>query len=158
MEVPDPKLVSGWIGVDRGQNIPAVAALPNNGRLFFFKANQIKHVRRVFAGRRKVLQALGKHRAVKKLDKRESRIVAHINHVISKAIVGLAKRSGFGLRFEDLTGIRQSKQRKKTKADAGLNRDTWPFFQLEQFSKYKALERGGAGGEHSSAVHEQNAS
>ena len=66
MEVPDAKEVLGWIGVDRGQNIPAVAALPNNGRLFFFKANKIKHVRRVFAERRKVLQSQGKHRAVKK--------------------------------------------------------------------------------------------
>ena len=140
MEVPDPKLVSGWIGVDRGQNIPAVAALPDNGRLFFFKANQIKHVRRIFAERRKVLQSLGKHRAVKKLDKRESRIVAHINHKISKEIVGIAKRFGFGLRFEDLTGIRNAPQRKTTKSDAGQNRDMWPFYQLEQFSKYKALD------------------
>ena len=66
--------------------------------------------------------------------------MAHINHKISKEIVGLAKRFGFGLRFEDLTGIRQNiKQRKRTKSDAGQNRDTWPFFQLEQFSKYKAL-------------------
>jgi IS605 OrfB family transposase len=141
MEVPDAKEVPCWIGVDRGQNIPAVAALSNNGRLFFFKANKIKHVRRVFAERRKVLQEQGKHRAVKKLDKRESRIVAHINHKISKKIVGLAKRFGFGLRFEDLTGCRATmKQRKKTKSDAALNRDTWPFFQLEQFAKYKALD------------------
>ena len=140
MEVPDTESVPGWIGVDRGQNIPAVAALPNNERLFFFKANRIKHVRRVFAERRKLLQSQGKHRAVKKLDKRESRIVVHINHKISKEIVGLAKRFGFGLRFEDLTGCRSTmKQRKKTKSDAGLNRDTWPFFQLEQFSAYKAL-------------------
>jgi putative transposase len=140
MDVPDAKEATGWIGVDRGQNIPAVAALPDNGRLFFFKANKIKHVRRIYAERRKVLQSQGKHLAVKKLGKRESRTVAHINHKISKEIVGLAKRFGLGLRFEDLTGIRKAPQRKKTKLDAGLNRDTWPFFQLETFSKYKALD------------------
>jgi putative transposase len=139
MEVPEPKEVTGWIGVDRGQNIPAVAALPNNRRLFFFKANRIKHVRKMFAERRKKLQSAGKHRAVKKLERRERRIVTHINHKLSKEIVGLAERSGYGLRFEDLTGIRQStKQRKDTKSDASQNRDYWPFYQLETFSKYKA--------------------
>jgi putative transposase len=140
MEVPDAKEVTGWIGVDRGQNIPAVAALPNGERLYFFKANRIKHVRKVFAKRRKKLQSAGKHRAVKKMERRERRIVTYINHKLSKEIVGLAERSGHGLRFEDLAGIRQStKQRKDTKSDASLNRDYWPFYQLETFSKYKAV-------------------
>ena len=140
MEVPDAREVTSWIGVDRGQNIPAVAALPNGGRLFFFKAGRIKHIRGIYSKRRKVLQAAGKHRAVKKLDKHESRIVIHINHKISKEIVGLAARTGHGIRLEDLSGIRQNtRQRKTTKSDAGLNRDTWPFFQLETFIAYKAI-------------------
>jgi putative transposase len=138
-EVPEPKEVTGWIGVDRGQNIPAVAALPNNGRLYFFKANRIKHVRRDFADRRRKLQSAGKHRAVKKLERRERRIVTHINHKLSKELVGLAERFGYGLRFEDLTGIRQgARQRKDTKSNADQNRDYWPFYQLETFSKYKS--------------------
>lgn len=48
-----------------------------------------------------------------------------------------------GLRFEDLSGIRQtSKQSKKVKSDAGNNRDGWSFYQLEQFTCYKAVRAG----------------
>lgn len=138
MDVPDAEETGNWIGVDRGQNIPAVAALPN-GRGVFFKANRIKHIRKQYQLRRKKLQKAGKHRAVKKLESRERRIVTHINHCISKQIVSLAKRNSCGIRMEDLSGIRQTiKQRKKTKSDATKNRDFWPFYQLELFTKYKA--------------------
>jgi hypothetical protein len=41
MEVPNVGQVTGWIGVDRGQNNIAVAALPNGfGR--FWKAGRVK--------------------------------------------------------------------------------------------------------------------
>ena len=139
-DVPDAKEPDKWIGVDRGQKIPAVAGLPDNGRVFFFKSGRIAHLRREFSKRRKKLQKAGKMRAIKKMERKERRIVTHINHCISKQIVGLAKRYDCGLRFEDLSGIRQtSRQRKTTKSDSGKNRDYWPFFQLEQFSKYKAM-------------------
>ncbi len=95
------------------------------------------------AARRTQLQAAGKHRAVKKLDRHEGRMVTPINHAISKDVVALAQRCGAGIRLEDLSGIRQrAKQRHATKADAGQNRDYWPFFQLEQFITYKAQLAG----------------
>jgi IS605 OrfB family transposase len=141
MEVPDAEVRDRWIGVDRGQNIPMVAATPN-GPVVFWKAKQIRHVRRVFAKRRQTLQARGKHRAVKKLENKERRIITHMNHVMSKQLVALALRCGAGIRFEDLSGIRASKQRKDTKSDAGQNRDYWPFYQLETFARYKAMAAG----------------
>ena len=142
MDVPDADETGNWIGVDRGQNIPAVAALPN-GRGVFFKANRIKHIRKQYQLRRKKLQKAGKHRAVRKLGSKERRIVTHINHVMSKQLVELAKHNECGIRMEDLSGIRKtSKQHKKTKSDATKNRDFWPFFQLETFSKYKAMLSG----------------
>jgi len=142
MDVPDAKDSGRWIGVDRGQNIP-VAAATTDGPVVFWKAAKIRHVRRVFAERRKKLQSLGKHDAVKNLNHREQRIVTHINHCISKDLVALAKRLNAGIRFEDLSGIRTSaKQRKSTKTDAGQNRDFWPFYQLETFVRYKALAAG----------------
>jgi IS605 OrfB family transposase len=102
-------------------------------------ANQIRHIRRIYAVRRKKLQAIGKHRAVKKLERRERRMIAYINHCLSKEVVALAQRCHAGIRLEDLSGIRQrSKQRKFIKRDAGQNRDYWPFFQLETFIIYKA--------------------
>jgi putative transposase len=142
MDVPDADETGRWIGADRGQNVPVVAATPD-GPVVFWKAAQIKHIRRLFAARRQTLQAQGKHRAVKKLDSRERRLITHINHCISKEMVAMAVRLHAGIRLEDLSGIRQStQQRKITKADAGQNRDYWPFYQLETFIRYKALAVG----------------
>jgi len=142
MEVPDAEPRDRWIGVDRGQNVPVVAATPD-GPVVFWKARHIRHVRRVFARRRQMLQAKGKHRAVRKLENKERRIVTHINHVMSKQLVALAKRCQAGIRFEDLPGIRASaRQRRDTRSDAGRNRDDWPFHQLETFVRYKSLAAG----------------
>jgi IS605 OrfB family transposase len=138
MDVPDAEPTGRWMGIDRGQNVPLTASMPE-GPVLFWKANRIRHVRRVYAVRRKRLQAAGKHRAVKKLERRERRIVTHINHCLSKEVVARAQRCKAGLRLEDLSGIRQrSRQRQATKTDAGHNRDYWPFFQLEQLITYKA--------------------
>ena len=142
MEVPDAESVKGWIGVDRGQNNIAVAALPK-GMARFWRAGQVKQLRRKYQKLRKALQSASKLRVVKRLEQRERRRMTYINHVISKQLVQFALDYGMGLRFEDLSGIRQSsKQRKKTKSDASKNRDTWAFYQLEQFTRYKAIRAG----------------
>ena len=142
MEVPDAVAVESWIGVDRGQNNIAVAALPK-GFGKFWKGGRVKGLRRQFQHTRQKLQETKQLKEVKRLEQRERRIMTHINHVISKELVQFAKDFEMGLRFENLTGIRQtSKQRKKTKSDAGNNRDTWAFYQLEQFTRYKAVRAG----------------
>lgn len=142
MDVPEPYEAQGWIGVDRGQNNLAVAALPGSfGK--FWKAGRVKQLRRQFQKTRKQLQQAQKLKKVKQLEQRERRIMTHINHAVSKQLVRFAKDHGMGLRFEDLSGIRKtSKQRKKTKSDASKNRDHWAFYQLEQFTRYKASLAG----------------
>jgi IS605 OrfB family transposase len=138
MDVPDAEMTGRWIGIDRGQNVPLAAAMPD-GPVIFWHANRIRHVRRAYAARRKQLQAVGKYRAVQKLERRERRIITHINHCLSKEVVALAQRGNAGIRLEDLSGIRsRARQRQSTKADAGQNRDYWPFLQLEHFITYKA--------------------
>lgn len=142
MEVPDAVAVESWIGVDRGQNNIAVAALPK-GFGKFWKGGRVKGLRRQFQRTRKKLQEAKQLKEVKRLEQRERRIMTHINHVISKELVQFASDFGMGLRFEDLSGIRQtSNQRKKTKSDAGNNRDSWAFYQLELFTRYKAVRAG----------------
>jgi putative transposase len=142
MDVPDAEPTGRWIGIDRGQNVPLAAATPD-GPVIFWKANRLRRVRRVYAARRQKLQAAGKHRAVKKLEQRERRMVTHINHCLSKDVVALAQGCRAGIRLEDLSGIRaHARQRRSTKTDAGQNRDYWPFFQLESFITYKALLAG----------------
>lgn len=140
-DVPVTDNADRWVGCDRGQNIPLVAATPD-GPIIFYQARKIRHIRRVYATRRTKLQKLGKTRAVKKLENKEARIVKHINHCISKDLVALAVRCNAGIRLEDLSGIRSAQQRRRTKSDAGLNRDAWPFYQLENFIKYKAAISG----------------
>jgi putative transposase len=142
MEVPDAKEVERWIGVDRGQNNIAVAALPK-GFGKFWKGGRVKALRRQFQRTRKALQQAKQLKEVKRLEQRERRIITHINHVISKELVQFAKDFGMGLRFEDLSSCRTTmKQRKKTKSDAGNNRDSWAFYQLEVFTRYKAIRAG----------------
>ncbi len=142
MQVADPQLVKGWIGVDRGQNNIAVAALPN-GFGKFWRGGRVKGMRRQFHGTRRKLQQAKQIKEVKQLEQRERRIMTYINHVISKQLVQFALDFGMGLRFEDLSGCRKTlKQQKKTKSDAANNRDTWAFYQLELFTRYKAIRAG----------------
>lgn len=142
MEVPDAIAVERWIGVDRGQNNIAVAALPG-GFGKFWRGGRVKGLRRQFQRTRRKLQEAKQLKEVKRLEQRERRVMTHINHVISKELVQFALDFGMGLRFEDLSGIRSSsKQRKKNKSDAGENRDAWAFYQLEVFTRYKAIRAG----------------
>lgn len=142
MEVPDAISVEHWIGVDRGQNNIAVAALPK-GFGKFWKGGRVKNLRRQFQRTRRKLQDAKQLKEVKRLEQHERRIMTHINHVISKQIVQFALAFGMGLRFEDLSGCRQTmKQKKKTKSDAANNRDVWAFYQLELFTRYKAVRAG----------------
>lgn len=152
MEVPDAAGVKGWIGIDRGQNNIAVASLPSSfGK--FWKGGRVKALRRQFQRTRHQLQKAKQLKEVKRLEQRERRIMTHINHALSKELVQFALDFGMGLRFEDLSGCRQTmKQRKKTKSDseavaslrasAANNRDSWAFYQLEIFTRYKAIRAG----------------
>jgi transposase len=161
MEVPDAAGVKGGIGIDRGQNNIAVASLPSSfGK--FWKGGRVKALRRQFQRTRSSLQKAKQLKEVKRLEQRERRIITHINHVISKELVQFALDFGMGLRFEDLRGCRHSmlakrgalsaQQRKKTKSDseavaslrasAANNRDSWAFYQLEIFTRYKAIRAG----------------
>jgi putative transposase len=142
MEVPDAIQVTSWIGIDRGQNNIAVAALPKSfGK--FSKGGKIKNLRRRYQRIRKSLQKAKQYAEIKRLEQHERRIMTHINHIISKQLVQFARDYGMGLRLEDLSGCRSSmKQKKKTKSDSANNRDFWAFHQLGQFITYKALLSG----------------
>ncbi|MDJ0600001.1 MAG: transposase [Crocosphaera sp.] len=142
MEVPDAEPVKNWMGVDRGQNQIAVASLPN-GFGKFWNGRQIKHLRRRYQKLRQQLQKANKRKVIKRLESKERRIITYINHCISKQLVQFAKDYGMGLRFEDLSNIRQtSKQSKLIRSDSGNSRHTWSYFQLETLTRYKAIKNG----------------
>ena len=142
MDVPDAQKVNQWIGVDRGQNHLCVASLPD-GMAKFWTFGNIRQIRRKYQKQRKSLQQAQKLKTLKRLESKERRTITHINHLISKQLVQLAKDYDCGIRLEDLSKIRKtSKQRKKNKSDAGQNRDFWSYFQLENFIVYKAQLAG----------------
>ena len=141
LEVPEVTDTGRAVGVDRGQNVLAVAVTPE-GRAKFFKAGHVKDLRRRYQKLRGELQAAGKHKAVKKLEQRERRRMGYVNHCISKEIVAFAKQHGCAIIFEDLSGIRNAPQSKKVKSDAGHNRDAWAYYDLELKAQYKAALEG----------------
>lgn len=140
-EVPDVESRQR-IGVDRGQNNLAVASTVD-GQCLFFNGKEVMHRRRQFQQLRKELQTAGKYRAVKKLERRESRWMREVNHTISRRLVRFANSLDADIYLEDLSGIRQtSVQRKKNRSDAGTSRHTWAFYDLEAKLTYKMALSG----------------
>lgn len=89
MQVADAGKPQGWIGVDRGQNILAVASVPS-GMPKLWKFAHIRKIRKHYAVKRRRLQKAKKMRVIKRLEQKERRTIKHINHVINKEIVQLA--------------------------------------------------------------------
>ncbi|MFQ3585534.1 MAG: transposase, partial [Cyanobacteriota bacterium] len=147
------------LGVDRGQNRLAVAAT-RWGRAVFFGGGEVAHRRRRFQRLRTQLQQAGKYRALKKLERKEARWMRAVNHTmtlrvvrstISRRIARFANAVNADVWMEDLSGIRQSKQHRKTRSvdaprlaeqNAGKSRHTWSYYDLEWKVAYK-LEMAG---------------
>ena len=132
IEARTPELVFDGtvLGIDRG--IVNVAVCSDNS---FFNDGCVKNARGKYARLRSQLQSTGTRSAKRKLKRlagRERRFVTDTNHIISKQIVA-SPFTVFAL--EDLTKIRV-KQRRSTDFNRKLN--SWSFYELEQFLRYKA--------------------
>jgi putative transposase len=77
-------------------------------------------------------------RKLKKLSRRERRFKKDTNHCISKQIVETAKGSLRGVALENLSGIRETKFRKRQRGSMGK----WAFAELRGFIEYKAKLAG----------------
>nr|WP_303714035.1 transposase [Methanoculleus marisnigri] len=136
MEHPDVEPVQEVkvLGIDRG--VVNVAVCSDNS---FFNSRRVKNVRAKYAHLRKELQSKGTRSATRKLrrmSRRERRFVTDTNHCIAKQIVN----SDFTIfALEDLSKIRVQKRRGKS-FNKKLN--TWSFYELEQFLRYKAEALG----------------
>ena len=76
-------------------------------------------------------------RALKRLSGKERRYQKDINHRISKQIVETAKANRQAIVLEDLKGIRDRTNKHLRKSQKGLH-NTWAFYQLQAFIRYKA--------------------
>ncbi|MFE2142227.1 RNA-guided endonuclease InsQ/TnpB family protein [Streptomyces sp. NPDC059456] len=128
---------AGFVGVDLG--IVNIATASTGYRAAGRGLN--RHRARQLELRRK-LQAKGTksaERLLKKRSRKEARHTANINHIVSKAIVTTAERTGSGIALEDLTGIRS---RVRLRKDQRTSLHSWSFHQLGTFLEYKARRAG----------------
>ena len=122
------------LGIDRG--LVNIAVCSDNK---FFNSKKIKNRRAENAHLRLELQSKGTpsaKRKLKRLSGRERRFATDVNHCISKKIVN-SEYTVFAL--ENLSKIRVQKRR-GSKFNRKLN--SWSFYQLEEFIRYKAETLG----------------
>lgn len=131
-ETKIPKCKS-WLGVDLGlKNL----AKSSDGQTFG-DAQKVAGIRKRRWRQRKRLQSKGTRsarRVLKRLSGRESRFIHHENHVISKQICHVAKRTNRGIALEDLKGIRS-----RIRAGKAQRRvlHSWAFHDLQSKIAYK---------------------
>jgi IS605 OrfB family transposase len=126
-----------WLGVDLG-----IVALATDSDGAVYSGAGVERVRKRLARRRQGLQKRGTKaakRRLRKLSGKQARFQKHTNHVISKALVLDAERTGRGIALEDLKGIRG---RVTARSNQRARLGNWAFGQLGQFCQYKAKRSG----------------
>lgn len=140
-EPPDPIETDKVIGVDLGITDLAVTSEGET-----YSGSEIKKVRDHFAQLRTDLQRKASkgtrssrrrcRQLLKRLSGKEQRFQKWVNHGISKSIVQSAIETESAIALEDLSGIRQTSNRRIK----SLHK--WAFYQLKEFVSYKALAAG----------------
>lgn len=137
VDEPTPKDIEDVLGVDLGiVNI----AVDSDGQRY--SGAHLNNLRRRRRKQRKILTKVGTKsakRRLKKLSGKERRFATNINHTISRQIVKKAKDTNRAIAMEDLSGIRDRVTVRKSQRD---NLHSWAFFQLRQFTEYKARLEG----------------
>lgn len=134
-----------FMGIDVGMNWLAVGSTTDKDCKFFGNGGIAKHIRGTYKGMRKRLQAKGTKsakRVMTRLADKERRLMASINHVISKDIVNFAVQQDVTcIGLEDLTGLRADTVYKCRKPNR-YHKSSWSYYQLQNYIEYKAAERG----------------
>jgi putative transposase len=145
---PTPDTQTSVVGVDVGIRFLAVTS-DTRGRASFHCGKRLVPKTNHYARLRKRLQQKGTRSATRRLRqvaRRERRLKADANHVISTHIVIRYPRSLIGL--EDLTDIRERVTRRKGKRASKKQRKAnaahakWSFAELHGMLAYKALLHG----------------
>jgi len=130
-EIIEPKT---WIGVDRNTTgHVAVCGNLETGKILKL-GKKAEHIHKKYKNIRMILQKKGKYGKVKTIKNREQRVIKDLNHKISRKIIDTAKSVSGGIKLEKLEKIRKA----KSKISFKYSLNSWSFYQLEQFIKYKA--------------------
>ena len=142
-EQPEKIETSGVLGVDLGRRDIAYDSTGES-----FSGEKIERVRDHHAKLRATLQqkaAKGTRSSrrrcrelLKRLSGKEKRFQRQVNHEVSKRIVSKAAMLEQSICLEDLSGIRKSLNRKPRPKVERRKTNSWAFFQLKEFLRYKA--------------------
>jgi len=138
----EPVQTVGWIGIDRNSTGHLVVCALPDGKVMKLGARAC-HVSKKYRAIRKRLQKLGKTKRLKKIRRRESNIVREINHKVSSDIMKLAIKNNWGIKLENLKGIRKTTKQRRNPKTEKQKKDkavlhSWPFHQFGTFVEYKA--------------------
>ncbi len=124
-----------WLGVDRNATGHCCVAASSDGKLVLKLGKKARHSHKKHLNHRKYLQRQKRRRALAMLKRRESNISRDINHKVSRKIVDVAKENHYGIKLENLSGIRNSKNHAQS---FQYFLHSWSFYQLQQMIEYKA--------------------
>ena len=128
-----------WIGVDLNTTGHcAVVGIPETGKVYKLGKKAL-HVRKKYRQIRRMLQKRGANRQLKRVKRREARIIKDLDHKISRKIIEIATENQAGIVLEDLQNIRKTAKINKS-FKYSLN--SWSFYQVKTFIDYKAKLRG----------------
>jgi putative transposase len=123
-----------YIGVDR--NATGHAAVCSIDKKVLKMGKRSLHIRNKYYLMRKNAQKKGQYKFLKKIRHKESCIIRDICHKMSRKVVDIAVTKGYGIKLEQLKGIRKQKNKKSKTFNHLVS--NWSFYQLEQFILYKA--------------------
>ncbi|MGH2493795.1 MAG: RNA-guided endonuclease InsQ/TnpB family protein [Ktedonobacteraceae bacterium] len=159
IDLPDPtcEQFTEVVGVDVGIRYLAVTST-STGKASFHPGKRTRHQANHYARLRKRLQhkgTRGAKRRLRRIEQRERRFKAQVNHTLAKKIITQHSHALIGL--EQLTDIREHKKRKKRKRKKNgkgtepvspkarkANRvySQWSFAELQALISYKAALAG----------------
>lgn len=125
----------GWIGIDRNTNGHCAVSANSTTNKVEMLGKSAKHIHTKYSKIRRHLQRLKKYSKLRTIKKRESNKIKDLNHKISRRVVNQAKQTNCGIKLEKLTNIRKSRKQKES---FRYTLNSWSYYQLEQFIKYKA--------------------
>ena len=136
-EAPCEQEPDGALGVDLG-----IVNLATDSEGEQFTGTVIRIMRGRYHLRRQRLQMVNtknSKRRLRQMRRRESRFQSDTNHCISKRLVQKAAVSCKAIALEDLSGIREPVT---VRHEQRYERQSLAFFQLRQYSTYKAAQAG----------------
>ncbi|MBC8161173.1 MAG: IS200/IS605 family element transposase accessory protein TnpB [Roseiflexaceae bacterium] len=129
----------GVLGVDLG-----IVNIATDSDGTQYSGVQVRLVRDKCYQHRRRLQLANTRRSrwrLRQIANREHRFQKHVNHEVSKQLVGKASTARKALALEDLKHIRKRTD-KTVRHGQRRTRSSWAFAQLRQFVAYKAVQAG----------------